>query len=288
MGIRNFISNRKAKRFRRKHKIGLCLSGGGTRGFAYIGVFKALEEAGIKFDAVAGTSVGSIFASMYAGGVSSSEMLRFSRQIKNSDFKNTKLGFLPSSMDRLESLLDDKLPIKKVEDAKIPLYIPAVDLKSGREICFKSGDLSKIICGSCSVPGAFHPVKYREYLLIDGGCRNNVPADLLRKNGCDYVVTIDCNSTRGKGTSSKNFFTKFWASLDIMTVNNSIKGLDLSDIIITPNLDRFSSLNVEGKEEMIEEGYKATNQAIFKIQSLLKGKYKRYVTKEDNKFNNMH
>lgn len=285
MGLRKYLERRKVNRFRQKHKIGLCLSGGGTRGFSYIGAFKALEEAGIHFDAVAGTSVGSIFASMYASGVSSGEMLKFAKTIKNSDFRNNKLGFLPSKMDKLENLLREKLPIDKMEDVKTRLYIPAVDVKTGKEICFESGDLAKIICGSCSVPGAFYPVEYDDFLLIDGGCRNNIPADILRENGCDFVITIDCNSTRGKGTKKRSFFAQFWASLDIMTVNNSNRGIELSDIVITPDLDRFSSLDVEGKEEMIEEGYKATKQAIFRIQHLIKGKLKRDGKRENKKFN---
>ena len=88
MGLRNFLRRRKTEKFRKKHKIGLCLSGGGTRGLAYIGVFRAFEQYGIKFDAVAGTSIGSLFATMYASGMSSSEMQQWAMKAKDSDFRN--------------------------------------------------------------------------------------------------------------------------------------------------------------------------------------------------------
>ena len=62
--------------------------------------------------------------------------------------------------------------------------------------------------------------------LIDGGVRNNIPVDVLKENGCDYVITIDCNCNRGQGTSSESFFSQFFASIGIMMVNNSKKGLN--------------------------------------------------------------
>lgn len=261
------------KKFKKKFKVGLCLSGGGTRGFSYLGAFKAFQEYGIEFDMVAGTSTGSLFGAIYASKMDLDEIKTVANGLKNKDFRQSKLGILPSSMDKLEELILSVLPVKKAEDLLVPYFAVAVDLKTGKEIHFNSGDLGKIITGSCSIPGVFLPVKYKNMTLIDGGVRNNIPADVLKMNGCDFVVTIDCNCTRGGGTNSEKLFTQFSTSVGIMMVNNSKRGIELSDIIICPDLKKFKSLSLDGKEDMIKEGYRATIEMMPEIQRLFLGKY---------------
>lgn len=275
MRIKNFFNIRKMKHFKKRFKVGLCLSGGGTRGFSYIGVFKAFQEFGIEFDAVAGTSAGSLFGALFASNMSCEEMIKRAMKMKNKDFRNSKLGILPSSMDNLANVLYLALPYKKIEDMPVEFHAVSVDIKTGNEIDFSSGDIVPIICGSCAIPGVFYPVHYDGKVLVDGGVTNNIPADVLRRAGCDFVVTIDCNSTRGGGTNSKNVISQFMASIGVMTKVNSLKGIELSDIVVRPDLKKYSSLKVEGKEEMIEEGYNATIVLMPEIQKLFMGKYKR-------------
>ncbi len=273
MSIKDYLINRRKKKFHKKYKVGLCLSGGGTRGFAHMGAFKAFEECGIKFDAVAGSSAGSLFGAMYASGLTYEDMSKLTSDMKNSDFRHSKLGFLPSSMDRLKDSIKTILPIHKIEKMKIPFFAVAVDIKTGKEMEFSSGDASYIIAGSCAIPGVFLPVKYRNMTLIDGGTRNNIPANVLIENGCDFVVTIDCNSARGGGTSSSSIFAQFTTAMGIMMVNNSINGLKNSDIIICPDMKQFNSLKIKEKDAMIEEGYKATMDLMPEIQKMFLGKY---------------
>ena len=275
MGLLKYLKIKKQERFRKKHKIGLCLSGGGVRGFSFVGAFKAFEEYGIKFDAVAGTSAGSLFGALYAANLSYKDMYKYVTNAKNTDFRKAKLGFLPSKMDTMHEKLSQILPVKKVEDLSIPYYAVAVDLKTGNEIHFHGGDLATIITGSCAIPGVFYPVKYKGMNLIDGGVSNNVPVDILKEHGCDLVVTIDCNCTRGGGTNSESLITQFITSIGIMMVNNSKKGLRLSDLTICPNLKRFSSLNVKGKEDIIQEGYIATIDMMPEILNLMNGNFKK-------------
>lgn len=274
MGLIKFFKERKIKKFRKKHKIGLCLSGGGTRGFSYIGVFKAFEEYGIKFDAVAGTSIGSLFGAMYASGMTADEMKKWAMAAKETDFRKAKLGFLPSKMDKLAEKINQIMPNKKIEDLLIPYYAVAVDVRTGEEKHFDSGDLAQIITGSCAIPGVFCPVKYKNMVLVDGGVSNNIPADVLRINGCDIVITIDCNCTRGGGTNSNSLVTQFFTSVGIMMANNSKKGIKLSDLIICPDLKRFNSLKLKGREEMIAEGYRVTIDKIDEIKKLFSGEIK--------------
>jgi len=112
-------------------------------------------------------------------------------------------------------------------------------------------------------------------VLIDGGVKNNIPADVLRMNGCDFIITVDCNCNRGSGTNSDKLFTQFATSVGIMMVNNSKRGIELSDIIICPNLKRFKSLSLDGKDDMIKEGYRAAVEMMPEIQKLFAGKYKK-------------
>ena len=271
----NKKQERKIAKFRKKHKIGLCLSGGGTKGFSYIGIFKAFEEHNIKFDMVAGTSVGSLFGAMYAAGVPIKQLIEVASKMKTSDFRKSKLGFLPSKMDKLAENIDQILPVKKFEDLLIPFYAVAVDLKTGKEVHINSGNIVSAVTGSCAIPGVFVPVKHKSMLLIDGGVSNNVPADVLFENGCDYVVTLDCNPNRGGGTNSESLITQFTTSVGIMMANNSKKGLAMSDVVIAPNLNKFNSLKVEGVSEMIKEGYKAANENMQDVKDLFMGKLKK-------------
>ena len=275
MSLKDILQNRAKKKFKKKYKVGLCLSGGGTRGFSYLGAFKAFKEYGIEFDMVAGTSAGSLFGAIYASQMDISKIKDVTKGMKSSDFRHSKLGILPSSMDKLHALIEQVLPVKKAEELKIPYYAVAVDLKTGKEEHFNSGDLASIITGSCAIPGVFLPVKYKNMTLIDGGVKNNIPVDVLKMNGCDFVVTIDCNSTRGGGTTSEKLFTQFSTSVGIMMVNNSVRGIELSDLIISPDLKKYKSLSLEGKDDMIKEGYRATVEKMPEIIKLFSGKYKK-------------
>ena len=275
MSLKNSLTERAKKKFKKKYKVGLCLSGGGTKGFSYLGAFKAFKEYGIEFDMVAGASAGSLFGAIYASRMDLNALKDVTKTVKNSDFRHSKLGILPSSMDKLQVLIEKVLPVKKIEDLQIPYFAVAVDLKTGKEIHFNSGNLASVITGSCSIPGVFLPVKYKNMTLIDGGVKNNIPADVLKMNGCDFVVTIDCNCSRGGGTNSEKLFTQFATSVGIMMVNNSKRGIELSDIIICPDLKKFKSLNIDGKDEMIKEGYRATVEMMPEILKLFSGKYKK-------------
>ncbi len=275
MGFREYLKKRKRKKFHKEYKVGLCLSGGGARGFVYIGAFKAFEEMGIKFDAVAGASVGSLFGAFYASGMSADEIYSVTKDAKDRDFRKAKLGFLPSKMDTMKDNIKDIIGNKKIEDLSIPYYAVAVDLRTGQEVCFDHGELATIITGSCAIPGVFVPVKYRGMVLIDGGVVNNVPSDVLKMKGCDFIVTIDCHANRGGGTPSNNLITQFVTSVGIMMANNSKNGLDLSDLVIYPNTDKFSSLKIVDREEMIKAGYNATMQMKEELDKLFSGKYKK-------------
>jgi NTE family protein len=258
----------------KKFKVGLAFGGGGTKGFAHIGAIKAFEENGITFDEVSGTSVGSIAATFYAFGLTSQEMMQKAKSIKVSDIRNSKLFFVPSKTDGLENFVKNSIGDAYFEDMKKPLTIVAVDLKSAKEVHLTKGNVAKAVAGSCAVPGIFNPVDFGEYRLADGGLQNTIPADVLRNNGCRYVISIDCNSTRGQGTDSTKLVDILFASIRIMMKSNAIKGKVYSDICIDIDTGKYKSTSLEGADEMYQMGYEATLKAIPKIKELLGQKQK--------------
>lgn len=273
----------------RRLKIGLALGGGGARGFAHIGAIKAFEEYGIKFDFVSGTSAGSLVGAMLASGMSSEKMIEIASSIKEKDIRTSKLVLIPSKTTGLENIITSYLGDIGIEDLPIPFAPVVVDLVSTDEIALRKGNLAKAVAGSCAVPGVFTPVEYEGKLLADGGLLNTIPSDVPKLFGCDYVVAVDVNSTRTYGTTSTKILDVMGASIRILMKSNAIKGYVYGEVIIQPSLQRFKSTRLDGYEEMIEEGYKATKEHIGEILELwtrkpLKKKKKLFkVEKNKNK-----
>ncbi|MBE5758250.1 MAG: hypothetical protein E7345_04970 [Clostridiales bacterium] len=261
-----------APKMKKYRKIGLALGGGGARGFALIGVMRAFEEENIKFDYIAGTSIGSVIGAMSAYGMTSSQMQDIATNIKIKDIRKSKIPFMPSSTEHLEKIIINTVGDIDIKDLKKPFCAVAVDMKTGNEVDITEGRLCKALAGSCAVPTVFEAVEFEDKLLFDGGLQNTIPADVLRRLGCDAVVSIDINSTRGNGTESTKYIDLLFASVSIMMKSNAIKGYLNSDIIIKPDLKRFSASKTDGMLDMIEEGYNATKKAIPEIKELFKKK----------------
>lgn len=254
-------------------RVALVLGGGATRGLAHIGVIKALEENNISFDYIAGTSVGSLVGAFYAAGLTSDEMIKIAKGLKVKDIRSSIIPLVPSKTDGIKNLIINNLGDIDISQLKRHFCAVAVDIRSGNEIDFTSGNLANIVAGSCSVPGVFQPVKYGDYLLHDGGLANNIPSNVPKiVFDCDKVVAIDVNSTRGQGTESDKFFDTLLASMRIMMKSNSLKGYLNGDIVIQPDLKRFKSTKLDFVDEMIMEGYNAAIFEMDSIKNLINGK----------------
>ncbi len=258
---------------RKPKRVALVLGGGATRGLAHIGVIKALEENNISFDYVAGTSVGSLVGAFYSAGLTSDEMIKIAKNLKVKDIKSGIIPLVPSKTDGIKNLIINNLGDIDISQLKRHFCAVAVDVHSGNEIDFTSGNLANIVAGSCSVPGVFQPVKYGDYLLHDGGLANNIPSNVPKiVFDCDKVIAVDVNSTRGQGTESDKFFDTLLASMRIMMKSNSLKGYLNGDIVIQPDLKRFKSTKLDYVDEMIMEGYNAAIYQMDSIKNLINGK----------------
>lgn len=173
-------------------KIGLALGSGSARGWSHIGVIRELEDAGIKIDYLAGTSIGAFVGAFYASG-NLDYLEAFALQM---DWKAIisffDVGFPIRGLldgEKIYQLVSEEILTEKIEDTKIPFHTVATDLKTGKEYIFKNGSLVDAVRASISIPGIFTPFKN----LVDGGLVNPVPVDVVRNMGADIVIAVDLN-----------------------------------------------------------------------------------------------
>ena len=179
-----------------KKRFGLALGGGGARGWAHIGVIQALLEAGVDVACVAGTSMGAIVGAYFAAG--QLQMLRefmekcdAARLFQFVDPVLPKAGLMDGR--RLQNLMQRQLGPLKIEDLPLPFACVAVNLRDGRPVVMRRGNLAAAVRASISVPGLFTPVARAGMRLADGGLVNPLPIDVARTLGAASVIAVDLN-----------------------------------------------------------------------------------------------
>ena len=250
-------------------KIGLALSGGGTRGFAYFGAFRALAENGINFDYIAGTSAGALMGAVYASGIPLEEVIEKVSKVSVKDVLTSKIKFVPSKTDKFEELVSNILNGRTFDNMNIPLMVIATDIVTGKELRINKGNLAKALVGSCAVPIVFKPVDFGKYRLYDGMLVNNIPADAVRDMGADIVISFDMNPDRGYGTSSTKFLEEVKAALRILMKSNSANGYVYSDLVVKLDLSKFDRSKLDDMEELINQGYVQTMKQMPQILAAL-------------------
>ena len=173
------------------YKIGLALSGGGAKGFAHLGVFKLLEESGLKPDIISGTSAGSLMGVLFADGYSADEIKNMFIGREFSEFAQLQI---PKSglfnYDRFQEFLKRHLRSKRIEDLPIPTVIVATDLDRGCSHEFRSGPIVEAVTASCCMPIVFSPVLINGVHYVDGGLFRNFPVSTIRDE-CEYVIGVN-------------------------------------------------------------------------------------------------
>lgn len=259
------------KWLRRKKSVGLALGGGAARGFAHIGVLKALDEAGITPGYVAGTSVGSMVGALYCAGHGWQEIMAKAEDMDWRDLVTLtfpKLGVVKP--EGIRELLDDLVGQRNVEELSIPFAAVAVDLVAAREVVLDSGPVGRAVLASCSIPGVFVPVMEEDDVLVDGGVLNAVPADVVRSMGAEFVIAVDLNAdVRGTGEHPENILDVLVRSMAVFMSATSGKGLKEADCVIQPELKGFSYHDMSRGKELFELGEQAARKALDQVRDRL-------------------
>lgn len=172
-------------------KIGIALGGGGARGFAHLGVLKALEEKGIEADIISGVSAGSIVGVFIAAGMKADRIMQLMKENKFTDYAKINLpvnGLL--SLDNLKANLDKYLTADKFSELELPFYVAVSNLYTGKVEYINQGDLIPVIQASASIPVLFSPVEIAGNLYVDGGLLDNLAIKPLKKS-CDKIIAIN-------------------------------------------------------------------------------------------------
>ncbi len=285
-----------------KVKLGIALSGGGIRGIAHAGVLKALEESNIKIDAIGGTSSGALIAGLYALGYSPDKIYalfqKYSKDIVEiglhhimkkigNVFKKENTGFRKG--ENIEELFD-KLARKKgismiSQITRMPISIPAVDIKNGKEYIFTNHvpneknvyskyimDISvgKALRATSSFPAIFCPCDFEEHKFLDGGALNNVPVIEVKKQGMDKVLAV--NFKADDITQESNYMDIAMRTIDLMGNKISEENLKQSDYILTIGTDKTGLLDIQKMDSCYQSGYIMTMNKISEIKEIINKK----------------
>ena len=250
-------------------KIGLALGSGGARGFAHAGVIKVLEEENIPIHMIAGSSMGALVGALYASGMSTERLYRLAMAFRRNDYIDwtlPKMGLIAGR--HIKQFISVMTKQKRIEDARIPLAVVATDLQKGKKVVFREGNIADAVRASISIPGIFVPERLNGRLLVDGGVIDRVPATVVRDMGADVVIAVDVASVK-KNDALTSIFDVILQSLDIIQAELASHRIAQADIVIRPQLERYSSYAFTHAKEMIQMGEEAARQQLPIIRQLL-------------------
>lgn len=238
-----------------KYKTGLVLSGGGTRGFAHLGVIAALNEKGIYPEVISGTSAGAIVGAFIAGQKSPEEVMKIFK--KGWFFQYTKLN-LPVNgllkLDGLREIIEEEVEYKNIEDLPVPFYVAVANMNKGAVEYKNSGPLGKTVLASSSIPVLFAPVEIDGQFYVDGGLMDNIPIDPI-KNDCEQLIVVNISPLNPR-ENFKNLI-QIASRTFYMSVNaNMNKVHKHASVFIEPkNIDDYDILSRSHADELFELGY---------------------------------
>jgi len=270
-------------------RIGLALSGGGALGLTEIGVIQWIEENHIPVDRIAGTSMGSIIAAMYATGMTPSEIKTFAEKINWDEAlrpepvyaqlsyrrKQDRRTFLVSTPLGLKDglrgpngynsgqgvgLLLDRIAypestISSFDDLPIPFRCVATDIQSGDAVVLHDGSLPQAIRASMSIPGIFTPVQLDGHVLADGGMVQNIPVETVKSMGSDVVIAVELRLPPVDVGELNTLTGVLSRAIDVMITQNEHRSLKLADEKISVDMKGFSVTDYSRVDALIQLGY---------------------------------
>src|SRR5215475_1203099 len=285
-----------------RRRIGLVLSGGGARGLAHIGVLEWFEQHRIPVDYIAGTSMGGLLGGLYATGMRPEEISRLTSRL---DWDKLLSG--PPSYDELSfrrkedrraypsilefgwrdglrlplainpahyiGLLLDRLTlpystVTSFDDLPIPFRCVATDMIAAQPVVLKDGSLAQALRATMAIPGIFTPIEIGGKVLADGGLLDNVPSGVVQAMGADLIIAVNVGTPLGTREDLQSLPGILSQVISVTTIGNERRGLQLADIVITPELDGFSSFDFRDRAVIQQRGYMAATLHATELEAL--------------------
>ncbi len=299
--------------------LGLVLEGGGALGLAHIGVIRWLEEHRIPVNYIAGTSMGGLVGGVYATGRNAEQLydvvkdihwnqvmngqtlfddLSFRRKQDGREYPATvELGLkkglqFPSGFNSGQevSLVLDRIAlpysgITSFDDLPIPFACVATDLVTSSEQIFRSGPLDLALRSTMSLPGIFTPVHSGGHIYVDGGLLNNFPVSVAKAMGAQYVLGIHLEVAPLNPDASLSSFAVLGRSIGTVVAANERRAMEGADMVVTVNLQKYSSLDFDAAEEIIKAGYAAAaaSAAELLLLSVDEATWQQYLAERDTR-----
>jgi len=259
----------------KKPVLGLVLGAGAARGFAHVGVIKALESQGIYPDIVVGSSAGSVIAALLASGATGNDLNRLALSLDEATIADWGLPFVGRfggliKGDALQNMVNREIQNKTIEQMRIPLGIVATELQSGKGVLFRSGNTGQAVRASCSVPGVFQPTVISGKEYVDGGLVAPVPVSYARQMGATIVIAVNISSEPVHQDASGTFGV-LQQTISIMQKSINQFELKSADIVITPQLKQMSSGDFKSRNAAILAGEAAAQEQMGLIREKLRG-----------------
>jgi NTE family protein len=250
-------------------KIGLALGGGAARGFAHIGVIKALEAQGIVPDIVVGTSAGAVVGALYASGLNGFDLQKVAIDMDKSHIFDWNVSLRgPLKGDPLRNFVNDAVGNRPLDKLKRSFGAMATDFNSGEPALFRTGNTGWAVQASAAVPGVFQPVDISGRDYVDGGLVSPVPVRAARRMGADFVIAVDISAKPRDGRAG-NSFDILLQSLAIMGQAIGRHEMAEADIVIRPATGELSATNLEDRHRAVLEGEKAAAAVMAEIKEKL-------------------
>ena len=257
-------------------KLALVLGAGSARGFAHIGVIKALDAAGIKPDLIVGASAGSVIGVFYAAGYTGLQMEEVAMKVRDADVidaaSNTKRGLVGG--EALQKLINNFVKDKPIEALKTPFIAMATNLRTGDSVPLRLGDAGQAVRASSSMPGIFLPTMIGGMELVDGAISSPLPVTVARQMGAETVVAIDVGAAP-QNANAAGIYEIVMQSFEIMGLSISKLEGQKADVLIKPNVGGFSGSDFGNRAQFIAAGFTAGQRAIEQIKMAQNSNYKK-------------
>ena len=256
----------------RQPRIGIALGGGGTKGFAHVGVIKALEAQGLRPELIAGTSAGSVVGALYASGLDGFALQELAFGLDESKVKDFNLRSPWEGLvigQKLQDYVNQLVKNRPIDQLSKPFVAVATQGDTGQRVDFARGNTGQAVRASSSFPVFFKPTQILGKTYVDGCLVSPVPVDAARKMGADIVIGVDISAQLERRLVFDGLSNVIDQSLVIMIRRLGEQELARADVVIRPKVGKIGATDFDQKDKAILEGEKAVALALADVRQAI-------------------